>query len=91
MPRWIVRESSAFKQALAQIGPPEYDWKEIIRGVRWYLERDPEGVGHKTQDLEVFIFMQDTPDGLPDLKIFYLVEPGIVTILAVRAADPSPF
>lgn len=55
------------------------------------LERDPEGVGHKTQDLEGLIFMQDTPDELPDLKIFYLVEPGIATLLAVRAADPSPF
>lgn len=91
MRRWEVVESDAFKDDLARIGPPGHDWSPSIRGVRWYLERGPLAVGYGTQDIEVRIFMQDTPDGLPDLKIFYLIEPGVVTLLRARAADPEPF
>jgi hypothetical protein len=35
--------------------------------------------------------MQDMPGDLPDLKIFYLVEPGRVTLLRAKADDPPPF
>ena len=91
MAGWIVEETEYFKSALQAIGPEGHDWSDTMVGIRWYLERDPMAVGHGTQDLEVRILMWDTPDGLADLKIFYLVEPGKVTLLSVKAADPLPF
>jgi hypothetical protein len=91
MRRWTVVETEAFRGDLAAIGPDGHDWSDTIAGVRWYLERGPTTVGEGTQDLEVRIFMQDTPDGLPDLKIFYLVEGSTVTLLRVKADDPFPF
>jgi hypothetical protein len=56
--------------------------------VRWYLERDPLRVGYEAQDTEVRIPMWDTPEGLPDLKIFYLVGETRVTPLRVKVAAP---
>ncbi len=73
------------------MGPPGHSWADTLLGVRWYLERGPPTVGYATQDSEVRIFMQDTPDDLPDLKIFYLVEPGGVTLLRAKADNPLPF
>lgn len=89
--RWRVIESERFKADMAAIGPEGHDWSDAILGVRWYLERGPMAVGHGTQDIAVRIFMQDTPNGLPDLKIFYLVEPGEVILLRAREAEPLPF
>lgn len=88
MPRWLVVESAAFTLALRQIGPAGHDWSDSMLGVRWYLERDPQGVGYPTQDTEVRILTWDTPDGLPDLKIFYLVGETRVILPRVKAAPP---
>jgi hypothetical protein len=91
MRRWTVIQSERFARDLAALGPAGWDWADILSGVWWYLERGPLAVGEGTQDIEVRIFMQDTPDGLPDLKIFYLVEQDTVTLLRVKADDPFPF
>ena len=88
MLRWLVVESAGFTLALRRIGPEGHDWSDSMLGVRWYLERDPLRVGQPTQDREIRILMWDTPDGLPDLKIFYLVGENRVTLLMVRAAPP---
>ena len=89
MRRWLVVESAAFTLALREIGPAGHDWSDSLLGVRWYLERDPLRLGHSTQDTEVRILMWDTPDGLPDLKIFYLVGEARVTLLRVKVAPTS--
>ncbi|MBD0319097.1 MAG: hypothetical protein ICV87_02115 [Gemmatimonadetes bacterium] len=91
MPRWTVIESPEFAIDLQKLGPKAHSWADTMLGVRWYLERDPFGVGYETQDEEMRILMWDTPDGLPDLKIFYLVEPLTVRLLRAKVDEPLPF
>lgn len=91
MRRWAIVETDRFTQALTSIGPPGHDWTDTRLGIWWYLEREPAQVGFATQDLDVRILMFDTPDGLPDLKIFYEIGPDTVTLLSAKAADPDPF
>lgn len=73
MGEWTVIESADFTLDLQRIGPEGHRWADALLGIRWYLERGPFQVGHGTQDRDVRILMWDTPEGLPDLKIFYLV------------------
>ena len=88
MLKWLVVESAEFIFALRRNGPDGHDWSDSMLGVRWYLERDPLGVGHLTQDKEIRILTWDTPEGLPNLRIFYLIGPNRVTLLMVKAAPP---
>ena len=91
MRRRVVVETPKFLADLSQIGPEGYDWSDSMLGIRWYLERGPERVGDSTQDVEVRILMFDTPDGIPDLKIFFQIGPDTVQLLSVKEAEPDPF
>jgi hypothetical protein len=91
VPGWQVTLSDRFLEQLRGLGPEGYDWSESLEGFRWYLSRGPDRLGHGTQDLAVRFFSWTPPQGPPLIKVFYLVEPGGVTVLFVRVADPFPF
>ncbi|HYW05443.1 MAG TPA: hypothetical protein VE913_00730 [Longimicrobium sp.] len=48
-------------------------------------------MGYATRDSTLRILMFDTPGDLPDLKVFYAIEGGRVTLVRARAAEPPAF
>lgn len=91
--RWTIVETPRFLENLTKIGPPGYNWADSKLGLRWYLERDPRKVGFATQDLDVRILPFDTPNGIPDINVFFEIDDDNhrVRLLSVRGVEPDPF
>jgi hypothetical protein len=88
-PQWTVTATDRFNKQLEEIAQG-YDWSDIRKSLEWFLGRAPEQIGHGTQDLNVRVIYL-TPSGLPPIKVFYVVDPGEVTLLFVKEVDEFPF